>query len=48
MFTYGGLILLKLKRDSKEGFFKANIKVAYESPNGSKLAEEYAIGFDFH
>jgi hypothetical protein len=42
------LILLKLKRNSKEAFFKAKMKIAYESPDGSKLADEYAIGFEFH
>jgi hypothetical protein len=45
IFTEGGLILLKLKRSSKDTSFRATVNVAFETPSGLKEKEEFEIGF---
>ena len=47
MFTVGGLILVKIKRNSKEPVFSGKIHLKYEDQEGIVYSHLYPIKFEF-
>jgi hypothetical protein len=48
VYTVGGLILLKIKRQSKGSSFKAQIHLSYDDPEGESHKQTYPVNFEFH
>ena len=48
MYTIGGLILVKLKRNTKGPSFSGKVALKYEDPDGKVHNQTYSIKFEFH
>ena len=46
--TFGGLILLKLKRKSKLPYFRGTVNFEYDDSHGQHYKQEYKIDYEFH
>jgi hypothetical protein len=46
--NYGGLILVKLNRKSKNPFFKGKITLAYDDTKGEAHSQNYILDYEFH
>ncbi len=47
VYTFGGLILLKLKRKSNQPFFKGTIKLNYSDVYGKQYSQQYSLNYEF-
>ena len=48
VYTVGGLILIKLKRNNKGSSFNAKLHLQYDDPDGKTYNQVYPIKFEFH
>ena len=46
--NYGGLILVKLKRKSKNSFFEGTIRLEYDDSTGKHHCQNYILKYEFH
>lgn len=46
--NYGGLILIKLSRRSKNPFFNGKIILDYEDVHGKAYSQSYLVNYEFH
>lgn len=48
VLTVGGLILVKLKRNTQNPYFRGIIKLSYEDLEQKAYYEEFKVDFEFH